>query len=93
MISLYMNNMKQSDYNNCHPLLEAKLLSAQAVVLAVLVGATLSANLDSSSSLSKAKRLVVAVDGCGSFSAIRRAFEFGVCHVSVSRAACPRTRT
>ena len=52
-----------------------KLFSAQAMVLAVLVGATLSANLDSSSSLSKAKRLVVVItltDRCGSFSAIRR---------------------
>ena len=63
MISLYMNNMQQSDYNNCIHCW--KLFSAQAVVLAVLVSATLSANLDSSSSLLKAKRLVVAVTSTG----------------------------
>ena len=42
-----------------------KLFSAQVVVLA---GVTPSANLDSSSSLVKAKRLVVAIDGCGSLA-------------------------
>ena len=34
----------------------------------MLVGVTLSANLDSSSSLAKAKRLVVVVDGCCSLA-------------------------
>ena len=38
------------------------------MVLAVLVEVTLSANLDSSSSLAKAKRLVVVVNGCGSLA-------------------------
>ena len=38
------------------------------MVLAVLVGVTLSANLDSSSLLARAKRLVVAVDRCGSLA-------------------------
>ena len=38
------------------------------MVLAVLAGVTPSASLDSSSSLAKAKRLVVAVDGCGSLA-------------------------
>ena len=38
------------------------------MVLAVLVGVTLSANLDSSSLLAKAKRLVVVVNGCGSLA-------------------------
>ena len=57
-----------------------------------------SANLDSSSSLSKDKRLVVVVTLTG-VAHLRRAFEFGVwprrrrCYVSVSRAACPRTHT
>ena len=43
-----------------------KSFSAQAVVLAVLAGVAPLANLDSSSSLAKAKQLVVVVDGCGS---------------------------
>ena len=38
------------------------------MVLAVLAGVTPSVNLDSSSSLAKAKQLVVAVDGCGSLA-------------------------
>ena len=78
MISIYMNNL-QPKITIIIAIHCWKSFSAQAVVLAVLVGVTLSANLDSSSSLAKAKRLVVVVNGCGSLAPeLRRAFEFGV---------------
>ena len=67
----------------------------------MLVGVTLSANLDSSFSLAKAKRLVVAVNGCGSLAQEGGRSSLGCGHdagVATSalpdqRSACSRTRT
>ena len=64
------------------------------MVLAVLVGVTLSANLDSSSSLAKAKRLVVVVNGCGSLAPEGGNSRLGCSHdagVARQRSACSRT--
>ena len=95
MISIHMNNLQQNNYNNiaihCW-----KLFSAQAVILAVLVGVTLSANLDSSSSLAKAKQLVVVVNGCCSLVPEGGRSSLGCGHdASVARqcSACSRTHT
>ena len=65
------------------------------MVLAVLVEVTLSANLDSSS-LAKAKRLVVVVNGCGSLAPEGGRSSLGCGHdagVARQRSTCSRTRT